>query len=310
MMKRFFNIVFYHFILVSSIISIQSCETEIEPELAALEPLITVDAWLNSMSGEQVIHLAKTTAYFDSSEQPKISGASVSVSDNAGNTFVFDEAEPGKYTWARADSSSFITLNTSYNLEIVYEGDLYTAVSEARRSPVIDSIMVERREEELGQPEGYYAQFFAKDFEGEGDTYWIRTYKNDEFLSKPSEINIAYDAAFSAGGNFDGFTFINPIREGVNPFDEDENEEDLSPYVPGDRIRVEIWSTTEEAFYFLSDVANLTNREGGIQALFESPIYNTTTNVLVNNEESDKVVGFFNTSMVESMEKVIEEITE
>ena len=294
--------------LIALIISIQSCETEITPELDPLIPLISVDAWLTSLPGKQSIYIQQTTAYFDQGKQPEISGATVSIKDNQGNTFIFEETAPGKYTWGDENTpTSFVQTNKVFDLEIVYDNKTYSATSEAKRSPVIDSIVVEKREEELGNPEGYYAQFYARDFSGQGDTYWIRTYKNNELLNKPSEINIAYDAAFSSGGNFDGFVFINPIREGINPFDEDENEEILSPYAPGDSIRVEVWSVTEDAFYFLSDVAELTNREGGIGALFQSPIYNTKTNILINNEKSEEVTGFFCTSVVTSLEKLVEE---
>ncbi|NEQ53563.1 MAG: hypothetical protein F6K11_26075, partial [Leptolyngbya sp. SIO3F4] len=125
--------------------------------------------------------------------------------------------------------------------------------------------------------------------------------------NKPSEINIAFDAAFSAGGNFDGLAFILPIREGINPFDEDEDGETLSPFVPGDVVRVEIWSVSNDAFYFLSDIANLTNRDGGIGALFQPPIFNTKTNIMLNGEETDQVIGFFSASIVNSLEQTIVE---
>ena len=293
--------------LLGLFLALQACEDEITPTLDPLEPLVTIDAWLHSKSGEQVIYIQETTSYFDQSEPPARSGAEIVVSDDLGNTFEFNETEPGKYVWGDESSFSFVNTNRIYELEINLDGDVYSAVSEANRSPTVDSIVVEKREEDLGQPAGYYAQFYARDFTGPGDTYWIRSYKNGEYLGKPSEINLAYDAAFSAGGNFDGFTFISPIREGINPNDEDENEEALPPFEPGDVVRVEIWSITNGAFQFLADVADLTNREGGTQALFQSPIFNTKTNILLNGQTTDKVVGYFNTSMVNSLEKTIEE---
>ncbi len=43
----------------------------------------------------------------------------------------------------------------------------------------------------------------------------------------------AYDAGFSAGGLADGVVFITPIRRGINPNDQDANDEPLSPFVIG-----------------------------------------------------------------------------
>ena len=300
----FFNLI----ALIGLMFSTQSCETEITPALDTFEPIITIDAWLTSMPGEQTIYINQTAAYFDESGYPTVSGAQVSVVDNIGNTFVFEETESGTYVWGSdTTETSFVQTNKVFQLEIIYDGVVYTASSEARRSPEIDSIVVEKREEELGLPEGYYAQFYARDFSGSGDTYWIKAFKNGQYLNKPSEINIAYDAAFSAGGNFDGSVFISPIREGINPYDEDENEDIISPYTPGDSIRVEVWSVTEDAFYFLADIAELTNREGGIGALFASPIYNTKSNFRVDGEFSEAVTGYFSTSVVNSLETVVEE---
>ena len=306
-MKTWFKKYFFITSLAAIVGFLQACETEITPALDPLEPLLNIDAWLSSKPGQQVIYINRTIAYFDQEEQPKVSGANIRVTDDLGNNFDFVENEPGEYIWGENADFSFINTNRVYEIEIELDGDVYSAVSQANRSPVVDSIVVENRPEELGSPEGYYAQFYARDFSGSGDTYWIKSYKNGEFLNKPSEINIAFDAAFSAGGNFDGLAFILPIREGINPFDEDEDGETLSPFEPGDELRVEIWSVTNDAFYFLSDIANLTNRDGGIGALFQPPIFNTKTNFLINGEATEQIVGFFSTSMVNSLEQTIVE---
>ena len=48
--------------------------------------------------------------------------------------------------------------------------------------------------------------------------------------------DVAYDAGFSAGSQTDGITFIQPIRDGINPFDQDSEENFLPPYIPGDSV--------------------------------------------------------------------------
>ena len=126
-------------------------------------------------------------------------------------------------------------------------------------------------------------------------------------MNKPSEINLAYDAGFSAGGNFDGVSFITPIRQGINPFDQDDNDEIIPPYLPGDSVYVEIHSITLEAFNFMNEVAIQTNRPGGFSELFASPISNVSTNIFNANNSSRKALGFFNVAAVSGLGKRLEE---
>ena len=63
----------------------------------------------------------------------------------------------------------------------------------------IDSITFRFEKGNSFFPDSYFGQLYARDFTGPGDTYWIKTWKNGTFLNKPNEINIAYDAGFSAG---------------------------------------------------------------------------------------------------------------
>ena len=59
-----------------------------------------------------------------------------------------------------------------------------------------------------------------KSLVGTGNTYFIRSFKNDTLLNSGESANIAYDAAFSPGADFDGIEFIVPIRRiGINDFD-------------------------------------------------------------------------------------------
>ena len=136
---------------------------------------------------------------------------------------------------------------------------------------------------------------------GTGDTYWIKSFKNGLFLNKPQELNIAYDAAFAAGGNVDGLIFIPPIRDTINPFDEDENDNFLSPFEDGDSVYVELHSITQEAFRFFQQVQIQTNRPGGFAELFAQPLANVPTNIVNGGPDLDVLaLGFFNVAAVES----------
>ena len=179
-----------------------------------------------------------------------------------------------------------------------------TSQSTMMPAPVIDSITQEFREDELGGPDGIYAQFLARDLPGLGNTYWIKTYKNDLFLNKPEEINLAYDAGFDGGSQIDGIIFIPPIRELVNPsLDSIDVANDVSPYAAGDKVRVEIHSISFEAFRFMESVRDqILNASNTI---FASPIANSPGNI-VTTKANTKVLGVFCVSAVTRKEYIIQ----
>lgn len=288
--------------IIAVIFSFVACETEIHPTLEEAESLIAVDGFINNKPGTQVIKVMLTQAYFDNSLPPGVTGASVQVENTtSGEVYAFTEsaAKNGDYVWTPAASTDRIGVpGDQFRLRIVAQGETFEAVSKMGRAPVIDSLTFTFQEENAFQPDSYLAEFWAKDPDGAGDTYWIRTTKNGVLLNKPGEINIAYDAGFSKAANFDGMQFFPPIRYAINPSEEDADEKVLSPYVPGDSVYVEINSITESTFDYLTLVIAATDRQGGFAELFASPLANVSTNITNVNENGRKAVGFFNVAAV------------
>ena len=285
-----------------------ACENIIYPELEPSLEQYVVDAWLNDLPGSQKIFLSKSNNYF-MSELPKLlSGAEVYLTDEDGNRYDFEESAEG-YVWGDSLSTSFLQVGTSYQLNVSIDGIRFSGTSEMNPVPPVDSITFKYQKEDFSTDEDYYlAEVVATDLVGVGNTYWIKAWKNGVYLNKASEINIAYDAGFSAGGNIDGQVFIQPIQELINPFDTDEAGEALiePPYSIGDTIYVEILSISESAFYFLNEVKIQTVRSGGFGALFAPPFSNVSTN-LMNEDVNSTIhpVGFFNVSAISSLEQVL-----
>jgi hypothetical protein len=287
--------------LLAIFFGVMACEDQIFPELQNAQPIIVIDAWVTNKNEPQVIKITRTQSYFDSSLPPGVPNATVLVSDNEGNSFEFlPGSKTGEYVWNPATNGGvFGKIGNTYRLYVKAGGQEFEAEAGMSRVPQIDSVTYYFEKGSFGFPDSHFSEFWARDFQGSGDTYWARGWKNGQALNKPGEIITAFDAGFSRGGNVDGIIFIAPIRRGFNPVEQDANDNFLPIFVSGDSLYVELHSITNKAFDFLSQISIQTNRPGGFGELFAQPLANVPTNLrpTAANPEA-RVVGFFNVAAV------------
>ena len=297
------NNIIKYIILFLGIGTLWSCEDVIDVELPESEPIVVIDAWINNKPETQKIEVLKTIPYFENSFLPGLSNAVVRVEDLTDNaTYLFEETDQdGVYTWEpSAAQPTFGKVGNSYRLTVQLGSDIYEAFSAMNRVPEIDSINFRFEKGNSFFPDSYFGGVYAVDPVGPGDAYWIKAWKNGQYLNKPSEINISYDAGGSPGATVDGIPFIQPIRDGINPFDQDENDNFLPPYEPGDSVYVEIHSINYDSYVFLNEVAIQTNRPGGFAELFAQPLANVSSNIGMADESTQgtEAIGFFTVSAV------------
>ena len=286
----------YLFSFLFFAVLVSSCEDAIEVDLAEADNLIVVDAWLHDMEDRTpYIKLGLSQQYFDSSPQENNGSAVMNITTEDGTIYdLAYDTQSQSYLLSNLDGWREEPVGQSFELSISIANLELTAESQKNRVPAIDSIQQEFREDDPFADDGIYCNFFATDLAGIGDSYWIRTFKNGLFLNKAAEINIAFDAGFSSNTDVDNLVFIQPIQELNNPVD--ENFAPI-PYVPGDSIRVELHSITNEAFTYMEIVRDqLLNSSNGI---FAEPLANTNGNV--TSSDGNEVLGFFNVSSVSVM---------
>ena len=200
------NIFFYILSLSLLFFFSTSCEDDISSEvrLENSPELVTIDAWINNKPEPQTIQLTASQSYFDNSGLVGLQGAEVIVVEESGRQYVFEEGENGAYTWTPAAGETFGTIGQNYALAVTHNGITYGSATTMNRVPPIDSITFRFEEANAFLEDSYFAEFWATDPIGTGDSYWIKTWKNGDFLGQPDEINIAFDAGFSQGGAVDG----------------------------------------------------------------------------------------------------------
>ena len=288
----------YILVILTAVLS--SCEDPIDVTLIEAEPLLVVDAWLNDIDETQVIKLTSSQPYFDNTPATGVTNAEVRVTRDDGEVFEFSHTTNGTYTNTLSPNTAIGNVGNSFTLNINIGDKEYAATTVLNRSAPIDSIRQEFRENEVFGDDGIYCELISRDPVGLGDTYWIKAYKNGQYLNRASEINIAYDAGFDSGGEIDGFIFITPIRELINPLSDDLIP---TPWIPGDTVKVEVHSMTEANFFYMETFRDqLINSQNGI---FAEPLSNTE-GIVVHTNGDENVLGTFNVASVSSIEYVIQ----
>lgn len=290
------------YILVAFVLSsmlYMSCEDPIEVDNGFETSQLVIDAWVNNNLGEtQIIDITLSQDYFDNRLPDGINDADVSITTSA-DTYVFNSIGDGRYSWTPAADESLGEVGDAFTLNVDYDGETYTSTTELNPAPEIDSISIFFEDEAFGADEGLFAELYARDLPGKGNTYWVKSYRNDTLLNKPQELNIIYDATFDAGTDIDGTTFIRPLRFAVNALDDDGLPRNLEA---GETVKCEIHSISNDAFRFLQIVQEQTTN--GDNSIFALPVANSNGNIF--DSSGERVLGVFNVAQITSLEKTVE----
>lgn len=205
-MYKFQTIIFISFLTV-----IFSCEDVIQIDLNSADPQIVIDAVVTDQSGPYTIKINKTGDYFEPSVFPAVCDAVVEISDNAGQSEILQEIEPGIY---QTDSLQGAPGRT-YTLTVIAEGKEYTGASTMPQAIQIDSLRYEYQPGGSFGPdkeEGYKLHIHFTDRAGIEDYCRFKIFKNGQLIKgfylyedKYTDGNSADYSDFEdeAGGIFD-----------------------------------------------------------------------------------------------------------
>jgi hypothetical protein len=285
------------------IATLTSCEDVIDLEVRDGVEQLVVDAWLTDTESRHVVKLTLSQPYFDNSPPPPALGATVIVFSQDSTAYQFiDKEGSGEYTYESPDGKSLIrNLGESYALYVNYEGEEYVSLAQLNPVPKIDSIAYEAFTlpivlDDSLPSSGFIAQFYATDFLGRGNAYWVRYRKNGVLDNSPDDLILSFDGGFTPGADTDGLQFILPIRQSINSFGE-------GLYQDGDSLDVELYSLSLEAYFFLFQVVQESSNGG----IFAVPSANIPTNIVNRNSASPKTaIGWFGVSSVSKLSTVID----
>jgi hypothetical protein len=278
--------IFNGLISVLAVTLFSGCEDVIQVNVINNSPKIVVDAFVNNQIDTQTIRLTRSIGYFDSTgKEPAIANAQVAVVDQSNaipKLFVFNYANDGKYQFVpNPVTGDTFSVGHDYALLVVVDKDTLVSFSRLNPTTVIDSLHLVDVEGN-GPPintTGKYVELNANDRVGQGDFYWIKTFRNDSFSNSINQLNISADMGNTSNGQ-DGKLFIYPVRYNqVNDFSRS--------YKTGETVRLEIHSINALVFGWFNLVIN-ENRNGG---LFATPPANIFSNVISFNPNKKVPVG-------------------
>lgn len=286
------------FLLILLIILL-SCEDVIEVNLGDGKSQLTVDAILTNLNEEQQIRLSLSGDYFTPESVIPISNATVKMTDNNNNNFSFTYSENGKYI---LNEELNFRVGDVFELEITYNNEIFTAISEIKRVPQIDSITWSRERLIFGDIDSIWVtQFWAVDLPGLGDAYWVRALRNGVVNNNPSRINIAFDGAPGRGSKADNIAFTLPLRASITPggFAGPPNTDDFLEV--GESVGVNLYGISVEFAEYLNILREQLNN-GGIFATLPA---NLPSNIINKNQDGSKALGWFEVCNVAADSAVI-----
>ncbi len=176
-----------------------SCQKVVSVDLSQTNPQIVIEGLVNDQGGIDSVNVNMTGDYFTPSlDFPPVTGATVVISDNAGETDTLKEVQGGIYYSSNPKGIS----GRTYSLKVIANGKEYDAVSSMPQKVNIDSFYDVKTTNPFGGESGYDFYVTFKDPLQQGNYYRIVPHDNaiplDSLNGEGGGIHI-YDDEFING---------------------------------------------------------------------------------------------------------------
>ncbi|WP_106794336.1 DUF4249 family protein [Aquimarina sp. Aq78] len=229
-MKAYLRITIFLFTIIFT-----SCEDVIDVDVQTAPARLTIEAsldWEKGTTGNnQTIKLSTSTAYFDTTSNTSVTGASVKVTnDSSGVEFVFTDQNNGEYT-----TTEFVpVLNQSYTLEVIYNGENYSA--KETLMPVVDIKEVSQSTEDGFDDEVLEVNLKFDDPKDEDNYYLFRFKEVGDLLAEFED----FDDEFANGNEISWYYEK-----------EEDTETKTEEFKPGDVVNIDLYGISEGYYNYI-----------------------------------------------------------
>jgi hypothetical protein len=252
-----------------------SCTERIDLTLDETYTRLVVDGALSDDSAAHRIALTRTAGYFYNEPAPRVTGATVTLSDEA-LTASLHETVPGVSGIYETDSSFAGTIGHTYTLDIrlpqAIDRETHYAAT-CRLMPVtrLDSIQVVFQPD-WGKNGFWEIRVFAQEPGDQTNFYMFHYYRNDTLMTDSIWKVFYSDDRYFNGNYINGLTAVYI-----------DNEHPWETIRSGDKVTLQMSGITKEYYDFLKQVQS---------AGFNIPFFNGPPANVVGNV-TDGGVGFF-----------------
>ena len=262
------------YIIAASLV-FAACEKIVDIEIPSEDPRLVIESEIYNVKDIWKVKLSLSQPYFDQDSADDVSSALVFITEMGGDTVFLNYTDTGMYV--SADSHQCIVGN-SYELNVVYKGQTYSANEQLQNAFPIDTLMsFFLSPNDRSFPTGTYVFVQGKSDSFKTNYYLFKTYRNDTLKSSDLDDD-QFGSVSLLNSLFNVNDILGEIALGKLPrpilFDVEEK----------DTVRVEQFALTEEYYKFLTDVNAQQSRSG---TPFDPPPANP------NNNLSNGALGYF-----------------
>lgn len=269
-MKNFLR---YSVVLIGLIFS--SCEDVVTVDLDESEPRLVIEAsitWIKGTEGNrQQIRLSKTSAFYDE-EIEGVDDAQIKITSENGNVFEFTHQENGIYL----NSNFEPILNAEYELEIVYNDEIYTATEVLIPVSEIDYVEQSRFGGFSGDEielKAYYTD------PAETEDYYLFKFRNEDVSLE------FYEDEFTNGNQIFGYYSTEDIES-------------------GDEIEIQIQGISKSYYEYLFILRSQVGSNNG--GPFETMPATVKGNIINRTDSENYPFGYFRLSEVDTTTYIVE----
>ncbi|HEY0741823.1 MAG TPA: DUF4249 domain-containing protein [Chryseosolibacter sp.] len=266
------------YIFLLSVVVFASCDEPIDLDVNQVEPKIVIEGSVTDKPGYQMVKVSRSVGFYTDGTTPKITNASVTVSDDLGETVTFTH-NPGNHPDSAGiylPPASFVgKIGRTYTLRVTADGQDFEATDKLLPVISMDSLkyQVSESQEEDPNEEGkiYELLMYAREPQNEKNFYLFKFYRNDS-LTFFNETDIYYSDDELLSENINGAT--SPVYYGKD-----------------DVAVVEVYSMSRTGYVYYNDLFSILNGDSG--GMFGPVPAQPRTNI------NNGAIGFFQVSAID-----------
>ena len=216
------------------IISLSSCEKEIDVDLRSAPPQIVIEGIVKE-GLPATVRLSQTLDFSNNDGYPNLSNAIVTISDDLGNSEILKQDANGWYT-AKGIKGE---IGRTYNMSVMYDGQEYTSTSQMPPHVSLDSVTIKK----VPAIDNPFPVLHFQDPIGEANQYYrTRLFINGK--QHPDVTEFAVTTEFTDGTPYDWELMVFT------------NNSDVNPIANGDELTFEFQCIDRGTFKFFDSLIN------------------------------------------------------